>query len=171
MATEFNNLMSNHVDNDLYPQDLGDDAYKPYRVLVGADGRAEILWREELRFHRELADADAERISRVYRPWSHYTDAGGVFLTAENEALLVDELKRLTKVNDIETMEDGDPDPESGDGYIAFSISVPYQAGETVVQWVDRIGWRVIATLINATDPGTFNYPYLFSAMLYAEAR
>lgn len=54
--------MADHVDNDLYPMDLGDDWHMPYRVLVyGGDGgkHADIVWREELRFHHELADSDA----------------------------------------------------------------------------------------------------------------
>lgn len=165
--------MADHVDNDLYPMDLGDDWHMPYRILVygGGDGNyADIVWREELRFHHELADSDAAKLGErnaQYKPWPHYTDDSGMWLTAENESILVDELKRLTGIEDIETAEDGDPDGD--DGYIAFSIRTDYRDGETVAEWVDRIGWHVIATLTNATDPGTFNYPYLFSAMLYRE--
>ena len=104
-----------------------------------------------------------------YKPWSHFTYQDGPWLAADNERILCDELKKLTGIDEIDPVEDGDPDGE--DGYVAFSIHTDYREGETVAEWIDRIGWPVIATLTNATDPGTFNYPYLFSAMLYKDIR
>lgn len=157
--------MADRVDRGLDPRDFG-EASGNYRVEIGEGGRADIIWREELRFHHELADADAvkygDRAGGQYKPWSHYTN--GIWLTEDNEKKLVDELRRLTGLDDIETIEDGDADE---DGYVAFTIGTTYSPEETVSAWIDRIGWPVVAELTNCTDPGTFNHPYLFSAMLY----
>lgn len=49
------------------------------------------------------------------------------------------------------------------DPYWGVSIHADYREGETVRAWFDRIGWPIMAALINCTDPGTFNYPYLYS--------
>lgn len=166
--------MADCAGNMLAPIELGDDQYDRYRVEVTDDGHADIIWREELRFHRERCDADAESFgdrNSNYRPWSTYTEenGGSRWLTTENAEKLVAELRRLTKVDDIDTTEDGDADnwDDANDGYVAFSIRTDYREGETVSEWFDRIGWPVIAELVNCTDPGTFNHPYLFSAMLY----
>jgi hypothetical protein len=161
-------LMSNHADSALVPIDFGDGYYMPYTVHVSDDGHADIEWREELRFHRELCDADHARYPHNpnFRPWSTYSEGG--WLTSESEAVLVAELRKLLSMEDVETVESGDAD--GGDGYVAFSIRTDYREGETVQEWTDRIGWHVIATLTNATDPGTFMFPYLFSAMLYRDA-
>lgn len=53
------------------------------------------------------------------------------------------------------------------DGCRDLRDAEPLGNAETYDAWFDRIGWPVIATLINATDPGTFMFPYLFSAILY----
>jgi hypothetical protein len=151
-------LMSSFIDRGIDGIDLSDDPQ--YRVEVDNEGHADIMWTEYLGFHQRLADGDHAKFGNA-PAWSQFVDEFG-FLTAENETKLVAELVKLTSVADIETVEYGGDEP-----CVTFSVRTDYLQGETVDQWFDRIGWHVVATLTNATDPGTFNFPYLFSAILY----
>lgn len=153
----WNEPLARYAGNAIHGLDLSDDPR--YRVEVHDEDRyTDIVWTEYLAFHRELADRDHARWPDM-PSWSTFTVDG--WLTAENERVLCDELSRLTGIADIGT-EECDDEPN-----ITFSIRTEYLEGETVTQWFDRIGWPVVAELTNCTDPGTFNHPYLFSAMLY----
>lgn len=164
MSVDFDARVADLAEQDIDSVALVGDNDPSFRFYVTDDGHVDISVVETLRFHQELADADHARYGGKYRPWSDFVDAEGR-LTSSNSDKLVAELRRLTGVGTIE--HDGDLELE-GEPSWGVSIRTAYLPGESLAQWHDRIGWPVIAAVRNATDPGTFNYPYLFSAMLYS---
>lgn len=155
--------------------DLGENpADAPYDCRLEIDKeehKAIIVWTETLKFHAELAQLDEQRFSPTvhHHKWSTLTDEHG-WLTVEAQNNLEAELTKLLreKANLVgtdrtvwtENTDDNEPS-------VTWEIVTDYLPDETYEAWLDRIGWPVIATLINATDPGTFMFPYLFSAILY----
>lgn len=151
-------------------RDRGENpAEYPYdcRLEIDPDEhQAIIVWTEDLAFHAELAQSDEERFSDLaqqnWHKWSDLTVDG--WLTVESEDKLGVELERLIAKDGVKVWrsESGGDEPS-----VTFEVVTDYTDDETYDAWFDRIGWPVIATLINATDPGTFMFPYLFSAILY----
>ena len=140
---------------------------EPYMYLeINRDEReAVICFTEPLAFHAELAQREESSI-RGQRPWADLTDEHG-YLTPEQQGKIGTELAKLIKG---QTGVDATVYSESGwddEPSIGFEIVTTYQDGETFNSWFDRAGWPIVATIINVTDPGTFNCPYLFSAILY----
>jgi hypothetical protein len=129
-----------------------------FAVEVSDEGnRATLIFNEPLAFHADLA--------KRYTPeeWKTRTDADGE-LTAEFEEVLLERLRGylwdvLPSVPEyIGTTDGGDYEPN-----FTIEISADYLEGETFDQWHARIAWPIIATLINVSDPGTFNKPYWFA--------
>lgn len=129
------------------------------------ENQAIICWHEPLAFHAELAKSEEDRLSFTFlNRWSSLTDEYGFLITGAASALR-DELARLLPKGCQVYIDKGACDePE-----VCFEVVTDYRDDETYEAWLDRIGWPVIAELINSTDPGTFNHPYLFSAILYRE--
>ena len=163
MGANFDARVADFAEQEIDAVSLVGDNDPSFQFYVTDDGYVDISVVETLRFHQELADADAARYGGKYRPWSDFVGADGR-LTPSNSDKLVTELRRLTGVANIEHDADLEFDDEPSWG---VSIRTGYLPGESLAQWHERIGWPVIAAVRNATDPGTFNYPYLFSAMLY----
>ncbi|MEB3023352.1 MULTISPECIES: hypothetical protein [Mycolicibacter] len=161
--TDFNAPVSDYAGNTLDP-DVGPDGDSRFRFEVGEEGTVDIIFCEPLRFHQELADTDHRNIGGAqYRPWSDFVNANG-YLTDANSEKLVAELRKMTGVSDIEHEPSAEFEDEPS---WAVSIRTDYRQGETIASWHSRIGWPVVAAIVNTTDPGTFNCPYLFSAILY----
>lgn len=115
------------------------------------DHKAIAVWRESLAFHIEYNGAR----------WSDFADSDG-WLTSSAELALATRLTSHLAKGGIEadvytTGHNGEDEPT-----LTFEVVTAYRAGETYKSWYDRIGWPIVATLINVTDPGTFNSPYLF---------
>lgn len=167
------------TDIDTKVEDLADRGANPaegtsdYCILEidKEQHKAIIVWTEMLAFHAELARSDEEKFSPTvhHHKWSTLTDENG-FLTVAAQDSLEAELTKLLKqkanlvVADqvVWTTDNGYDEPS-----VTWEIVTDYLPDETYEDWLDRIGWPVVATLINATDPGTFMFPYLFSAILY----
>jgi hypothetical protein len=136
------------------------------------DNLAIITFVEPLRFHAELAQADEERFSESSRQdWNTWASliGGAGFLNDEPTDKLVAELQKLIDQHAGPDVTVERADYVAGDYEPALGVEfvTHFLPGETFGSWMDRIGWPVIATVNNATDPGTFNFPYLFSAILY----
>jgi hypothetical protein len=116
------------------------------------DHKAIIVWREPLAFHIEWNGAR----------WSEHADSDG-WLASSAELQFAN---RLTDYLRRAGVDDADVYTEGYNGEdeptLTFEVVTPYRAGETFKSWFDRIGWPVVATLTNVTDPGTFMSPYLF---------
>lgn len=125
----------------------------PYDCLIEIDEEeceAIIRWTESLQFHAEYADN-----------WMQYTNDDG-WLRPTVESRLANRLNELIRdqagvIVDVDLSENNQDEPN-----ITFEVVTGYREGETYGAWLDRIGWPVVATLINVTDPGTFNSAYLF---------
>ena len=171
MAVGKDALMSDYADNGIDGADLGaTDNYPRFLVEVADDGHADVEITEPLAFHAELAQSDEQQSGSDYRgvAWRTLTDENG-YLTSDATAKVAAELARLITSETGLTLDVvHEPDRELEDlPSVGLSVRTDYRPGETVQQWTDRVGWPVIATVINVTDPGTFNCPYLFSAILY----
>lgn len=162
--TDFDSPLADYADYDLDCRDVAPDGDGRFRFEVTGDGHVDITFVEPLQFHQNLADNDHQRIGLPqYRPWSDFVDDRGYLLPEHSDAL-VEELKKLTGITSIEHEPDSEDDEEPS---WAVSIRTDYSPGETVASWHARIGWPTVATIVDVIDPGTFNTPYLFSAMLY----
>lgn len=153
------------------------------RLEVDRENRqAIIVWTEYLQFHAELARSDEERFAdhvvQTGNRWDDLTEGG--WLKPEAERALAGELARILTAEGVSTAAwtvHGDDHDEPVQVWVAdgggdepsvtFEVVTDYSEGESYESWFDRIGWPVVATLINCTDPGTFNFPYLFSRILY----
>jgi hypothetical protein len=116
---------------------------------------AVICFVEPLRFHAEHNGND----------WAPLVDENGA-LKLDVANRIADRLRDLIKSQghvavgvDLADYLEHDDEPSFG-----LEIVTDYQKDETFQHWLDRIGWPAIATVINVTDPGTFNSPYLFGA-------
>lgn len=129
-------------------------AEAPYNCWIEVDTesrRATIVWVEDLRFH-----ADNRRLPLADDGWlkpEAYDE-----LSAELESILQRHVGYGTHAY-------ASPDFGGDEPHVAFEVDTDYAEGETYGGWLERIGWPIVAALINSTDPGTFNYPYLFSAI------
>lgn len=135
--------------------DMGENpAEAPYACWIEIDREnslAIVCWSEDLKFHAEYK---GDR-------WKERVDEDG-WLTATAEGYIANRLAALIKKQagvavEVDTIDYGGDEPN-----ITFEVVTDYQDGETYEHWLDRIGWPVVATLINVTDPGTFNSAYLF---------
>jgi hypothetical protein len=156
-------LVADLADRGINP---AESPYDCWLEVDRAENEAIICWRENLEFHAELAKSEEGTFPKwtFVNSWDSLTDEYG-FLKAEVIAALRDELARLLPQGCQVYADD-----TAGDEIeVGFEIVTEYREGETYEAWLDRIGWPVIAELINCTDPGTFNHPYLFSAILYHE--
>lgn len=153
-------------------------AESPYDCLLEVDveeHHAVIVWTETLGFHaeyngrREYPAAHGYPAWSTEDSWSPLVDEHG-WLTPDAETALQIRLAELmpTEAHGATVFI---ADPRDDHPNIVFEVVTDYAAeGETYEAWLDRIGWPVIATLINVTDPGTFNSPYLFDASTFREA-
>lgn len=174
VATRMMDLVDRGVDG----YEVTADNDPRFRVEVSGDNgenHAVICFVEPLRFHAELAQADEERFShaatQTWHKWSELTDDDG-YLTAESTEKITTELAAVItgenggKIVDFDVSH-ADYLEFEDEPTLGIEVGTTFGADETFESWFDRIGWPVIATIINATDPGTFNFPYLFSAILY----
>lgn len=153
-------LMSAFQGDRIDFMDLGLDDDPRFAVEVAepaeGDGVASIIFFERLEFHADLAQR--------FTPdeWRERTDADGE-LTGKFIDTLLDRMtgylsEKVEGPLYVGTTEGGDSEPN-----ITLEIGANYREGETFGEWFDRIGWPIIATLINVSDPGTFNAPYWFA--------
>lgn len=145
-------------------------AEPPYDCLLEVDTderQAVIAWTEHLQFHAEY-NGPRELSSPGYGSvvtdddWSPLVYEDG-WLTPDAKRHFADKLAVIIREQTghdltVDTVDTGYDEPS-----ITFEVVTDYRDGESYDAWLDRIGWPVVATLINATDPGTFNHPYLFS--------
>jgi hypothetical protein len=150
-------LMADLKDTGLTALDFGHDNSLDLLVEIDLEGYADIQIAEPLAFHAERA-GDA---------WRVLVDEGG-YLTTAGAAKVVAELTRLITAATGLTVDIEHADYRQYDDEPTFGVSIltDYRPDETLQQWTDRIGWPVMATYINVTDPGTFGSPYLFDAVV-----
>ncbi len=148
-------LMSSFAGDRIDSVQLGaDDPRFAVEVSEETPGFASVVFNEPLKFHADLAkrftpDEWAERIGET--GW----------LNAEWEEKMIDRLRGYLEkygVTEIYSVDGGDYEPN-----FTVEIGADYLEGETFDQWHERIGWPIIATCINVSDPGTFNSPYWFA--------
>ncbi len=161
MAAKWDTPMTELADQG---EPLADDANCYLEVDV-ANRFAVVCWVEELAFHAELARANPHGVQG--KSWDDLTDSSSGELTPAARDALIAELERLLKeqgidaeIDDAEYLQGDDRNPAFG-----LEIATRFHEGETFGSWFDRVGWPIVATLINVTDPGTYNSPYLFSAL------
>lgn len=134
--------------------DIGENpAEAPYNCWIEIDReerKAVITWVENLQFHAECIGPDHP--GWWYDGW--LTPAAEDALAKRLAELIAQQGKVSTPVFSVHYCGE---EPN-----VAFEVVTDYRDGETYEQWLDRIGWPVVATLINVTDPGTFNSAYLF---------
>ncbi|WPH57860.1 hypothetical protein [Mycobacterium phage WXIN] len=134
-------------------------AYSCYLEVDRDERHAVIVWVEPLRFHAEYNGPRKGCYKSGDDDWSPHVDNDGYLNRDARTALgnrLQDYLGARGHVVEPDAY-DGSDEPN-----ITFEIVTSYEDGETFSHWHDRIGWPVVGTLINVTDPGTFNSPYLF---------
>jgi hypothetical protein len=154
----FDQPVAELVGLDIDPVELVDNNDPRFRAYIPDSGHIDITFTEPLGFHHERAVAGSPPAGGQ---WADCVDSDGK-LTSTASQRLIAQLRTLTGVGDIERQPDAEFDDEP---CWAVSFRTDVLAGETLAQWHQRIGWPVIATVINTTDPGTFNSPYLFSVL------
>lgn len=157
MTTSTDTLMTDLRGTSLDGHDLtGGDDFR-FTVHVGDDdGRATLAFTEPLGFHADYAGPDE---------WSAVTDADG-WLTHAAETILADRLRDYLAAELGEAPEYiGAVDSGGDEPVLELEVAADYRPGETFGQWFDRIGWPVVASIINTTDPGTFGAPYWFASL------
>lgn len=145
-----------------YP--LAEPAYSCYLEVDREEHQAIIVWVEPLAFHAVYNGPTDHPAHAGYPAWStpdnwtrHAQESG--WLTGPAVRAIVARLQGfIGDKGSVGVLESGDDEP-----VIAFEIATTYRAGETFEQWYNRVGWPIVATLINVTDPGSFMSPYLFS--------
>jgi hypothetical protein len=155
--------------------ELGDRGVNPaiddprFMLEINADSREAVIeFRESLAFHADSAQQKEQRGHPGAHLWAELVDKGG-YLTSDAAYKVAVEMSRIldnagVKNVQVEYASGLEYDDEAS---MALSFVSSYSDGETYAHWHDRIGWNIVACVINATDPGTFNFPYLFSALLY----
>lgn len=125
---------------------------------INTDQREAVIeFRESLSFHRD----------RGGEAWFRLCDSNG-YLTASSEARLAEQYSTIlanrgvtgvsvTYANGLES----DEEPS-----VALSFASTFTSGETFGSWFTRIGWPIVAEVTNSSDPGTFNSPYVYTALL-----
>lgn len=135
--------------------------------------RATIVFTEVLAFHAEYNGPQTFQTPgfptvTTEGKWTPLVDEDG-FLTHDAETALAGRLSAM-----MPSAADGSAvfiaDSNDDEPNVVIEITTDYTDGETYESWLDRIGWPIVATLINVTDPGTFNSPYLFDATTLTEA-
>jgi hypothetical protein len=138
--------------------ELPDPDDKRFYLEIDAERqRAIICFVESLRFHAEYNGQD---------DWASLVTSHG-FLTPETADRVAGRLQQLiSKQGHVNvSVEHADYLEHDDEPSLGLEIVTDYQDDETFDHWLDRIGWPVIATTINVTDPGTFNSAYLFSGL------
>lgn len=139
---------------------LGDEDHR-FTLEVAEPGET---WRTVISF-REPLDFHAQRHGPAV--WGAWTEPDG-YLQREHEATVVrrlaEHLAAVVGPEIAETLEITAADDDSDEPSMTIEIQADYRDGETFGAWLDRIGWPIVATLTNVSDPGTFNSPYLFTS-------
>lgn len=157
--SETTSLMVNHIDRGTRPDP--DDSR--FLLEVDNEGHADIVFVDTLAFHAE----------RLGEDWAVVSDKNG-YLTSKAGEWIASALAAMLRERagiespDVAYAEGLEYDDEPS---YALSIRTRYSDGETFESWLDRVGWPVIATVTNASDPGTFNHPYLFTGTPKGEER
>ncbi|MEB3023076.1 MULTISPECIES: hypothetical protein [Mycolicibacter] len=130
---------------------------------------AEIIFSDHLAFHAEYARQDEQSGRTADNPWASITDANG-YLTDQAKSKLTGALSQLLAdrgIAGVSTVYASGSEFDDAPSYVVGFWST-FAAGETFDSWFSRIGWPIIAAVINSTDPGTFNWPYVFNALRFA---
>lgn len=146
-------------------------AESPYDCRLEVDveeHHAVIVWTETLAFHAAYNGPAKGWYASGEDDWASLVDGDG-WLTPDAETSLQVRLAALLPPAAIGATV-FIADPRNDEPSITFEVTTDYIEGEAYEAWLDRIGWPVIATLINVTDPGAFNSPYLFDASTFQEA-
>lgn len=166
MSITGNTLMADLADRGENPADND----PRFLLEINRDSNQAVLcFVEPLAFHAELARADEAKGYPAVHRWADLVDSTG-YLTDAAAEVLRGEISRLfvskggISTAQVDLAEHLQHDDESS---VGVEVTTTYQVNETYNSWVDRIGWPIVATLIDITDPGTFNCPYLFSALLH----
>ncbi|MFZ2527645.1 MAG: hypothetical protein WAX14_08330 [Rhodococcus sp. (in: high G+C Gram-positive bacteria)] len=130
--------------------DLGDDDPR-VSVEVGEGSVISVQFAELLQFHRERG-----------LPAGIVDDDGD--LTGNGRARIESHLRTLLAAQGSVDPAAVHVDDDLGDdqGFlVVLQTTVP--SGTQFHDFYDRTAWPFVATMVNITDPGTFNSPYLFS--------
>ena len=145
-------------------KDKGENpAEAPYDCWIEIDdenNQAIICWVENLRFHAEY---NGPREWTSEDAWAPLVDKDG-WLTPSAEGAVAIRLQTLIKNQGKVAVEVDTSDYGGDEPTVMFEVVTDYHDGETYEHWLNRIGWPVVATLINLPDPGTFMSAYLFLA-------
>lgn len=139
------------------PEQWGGQACAQFFTVDVADahGAAAVWIADPLRYHADFLGAHT---------WSVIAGADGC-LHPQAAKLAVEVLaERLAAEAGIITTVVHAVGLETSPAGPAFAVIVhaPYTAGESFDQWLQRCGWPIMATVVNITDPGTYNSPYLY---------
>ncbi|QDM58027.1 hypothetical protein SEA_BOMBITAS_195 [Mycobacterium phage Bombitas] len=148
--------------------DLGeplDDEANCYLEVDTEERQAIIVWVESLAFHAEFNGPRQYVATSSYfvdkampDHWSAHVDADGWLTRAATDAIVARLQGYIGDCGKVYELEYGGDEPN-----ITFEIVTSYEDGETFDHWFDRVGWPIVATLRNVTDPGAFMSPYLFA--------
>lgn len=128
-----------------------------FMLEINADQREAVIeFRESLASHRSYA-GDA---------WSTLCGSNG-YLTAPAAEGLAAQYSKILADHGVHGVtvkyaagQEFDDEPS-----VAVQFISVFSPGETFGSWHARIGWPIIAEVINGTDPGTYNYPYVYAAL------
>ncbi|AEK09589.1 hypothetical protein LITTLEE_212 [Mycobacterium phage LittleE] len=140
--------------------DLGeplDDEANCYLEVDTEERQAIIVWVEPLVFHAGWNNHRKWQARPAIDRWSRYVDADGWLTRAAADAIVARLQGYIGDCGKVYELEYGGDEPS-----ITFEIVTEYEDGETFDHWFDRVGWPIVATLRNVTDPGAFMSPYLF---------
>jgi hypothetical protein len=134
--------------------DLGED--DPRVSIEVGDDTVYVYFAEHLQFHQSrglpngIVDTDGD-----------LTDAGRARIQTRIRALLAD---RTTLDPSLVSVDEGEESSKFGDeqGFVAV-LAMKVSPRTAVRDFYVDTAWPFVATMVNVTDPGTFNCPYLFT--------
>lgn len=129
---------------------------------------AVIVFTDYLNFHAELARDDENKGYHHDHRWADLTDSAGYFTpgAAEKLAQAYSQLLVSRGVNGVSVYYASGQESDEEPSMVLEFVS-RYTTGETYGSWFDRIGWPIVAEVINCTDPGTFNCPYVMTRLRF----
>ncbi|MBM4574818.1 hypothetical protein GS896_27560 [Rhodococcus hoagii] len=143
------------ADDRLEPRDLGDDDPR-VAVEVSADGSVSAIFSEALQFHRDRGLPDG-----IVDGGGELTDGGRVRI----ETYLRGLLRERTGLDGAALAVNTDDQTSVIGEEPGFAVVLHTQADPATAfrDYWDNTGWPFFALMINVSDPGTFNHPYLFA--------
>lgn len=159
MATKTETKTIRHMVGDAY-YDVASENLPGVRAEINEDGTADLIWVESLDFHAKNYSEYLEGL----------TDEDGYLTDAAVAALVKVITKHLPEnMQDLEHVDHEQWDDEPSVG-LSLRLTLP-KGLDTPEEEFYSAAYPFYATMLNGTDPGTFNHPYFIGDMHRAVER